>query len=442
MIKVKMQTMKTIIKKAYLILFVLTLGSCSSSDSDSGGETVDNSPPTQPTSLASSNVTLTSLDLSWSPSTDNIGVLGYSVYKNNSALNFTQSTSTTISGLTQNTTYTFKVKAKDAANNESDFSNTISVTTLQDDSTLQIESGDIETYIGNVINSVPGSSGNNYNAPLTSQLNTWDAIVTSIIQDNINDAVMSAGEVGYQITEFTDTTLSPNQIFYILEKKSSSSNYWGTYVFSKTPVKDNLVLMAPHIKNDTNTGKQALYCFKNNVARVLMINGTHRCNNSETSSCSGTTSTCGSNDPYRISDLAHTVTSAYQKTTENLLSSVSNSVFVQLHGFGQDAGDPYVILSNGTTQTPSTDYATLLKNALLVEDNTLTFKIAHIDRDWTRLRGFNNTQGRLINNSTNACSSSATTTTGRFIHVEQERTKLRESESGWIKMSNALNSVF
>ncbi len=436
--------MRVLLKKfkiGFLLLVSILIGSCSSSDNGSG-ETADNSAPTQPTNLVASNITVTSVNISWSASNDNVAVTGYSIYRDNTLLNSTQTTTAVLDGLSQNTSYSFKIKARDAAGNESEFSNSISVVTLEDTSTLQTESGDIETHMANIIDGVPGSSGNNYIQPLTTQLITWNSTVTSILQDNINDAVTSAGEIGYQITEFTDTSLSPNQVFYILEKKDTQSNYWGTYVFSKTPVKDNLILMAPHIKNDANTGKQAVYCFKNNIAKALLISGTHRCNNSEASSCSGTTSTCGSNSPYRISDMAHTVTSAFQKTTENLFNNVSNSVFIQLHGFGQDAGDPYVILSNGTVVTPSTDYAILLKDALFLEDNTLTFKLAHIDTDWARLRGFTNTQGRLINNSADFCNSSATTTSGRFIHVEQERTKLREDVTGWMKMSNALNSVF
>jgi hypothetical protein len=99
-------------------------------------------------------------------------------------------------------------------------------------------------------------------------------------------------------------------------------------------------------------------------------------------------------------------------------------------------------MSNGTRETPTTDYATLIKDALLIEDNTLTFKLAHIDTGWTRLIGFTNTQGRLINNSTDHCNTSATTTSGRFIHIEQEKSKLREDASVWAKMSNALGSVF
>lgn len=307
----------------------------------------------------------------------------------------------------------------------------------------QISSGNIENYIANYIDNVPGNSGNDYADPNNSQLATWNTVIDNLLANNLTNARNFVNSLGYQVTEFTDTSISPNQIFYILEKKTSSSNYWGTYVFSKTPTRNNLIIQAPHIKYDTNTGKQAIFCFKNTLARALFISGTHRCNSSSFSSCSGTTSTCGSgSQSYKKSDLAHNVTTMFQKTTENLFTNISNSVFIQLHGFGKKSSDPYVIMSNGTRDTPATDYASLIKNKLLNEDSSLTFQIAHINKSWTRLIGFTNTQGRLINNSSNHCNTSASSSTGRFIHIEQEKLKLRNDSNGWTKMSNALKSVF
>jgi len=306
----------------------------------------------------------------------------------------------------------------------------------------QTATGDIENYIGTIIDNAPGSAGDNYVEPNSTQLNTWNTVIDFLLADNLSGARSSVTTLNYQITEFTDTSISPNQVFYVLEEKPPQSNYWGTYVFSKTPTRNNLIIQSPHSKFDTNTGKQAVYCFKNTGAKVVLINGTHRCNSDSFSPCSGTTSVCGSNDSYRVSDLAHTTNSMFQETTENLLNTISNSVFIQLHGFAKNATDPYVIMSNGTRETPATDYATLIKDALLVEDNTLTFELAHINTSWTRLIGFTNTQGRLINNSSDHCNTSATTTSGRFIHIEQERSKLRDDQSDWIKMSNALTSVF
>lgn len=306
----------------------------------------------------------------------------------------------------------------------------------------QTATGNIETYVGSIIDNAPGSSGDNYDEPNATQLGVWNGIVTDILDENISVARTSANMLNYQVTEFTDTSISPSQIFYVLEEKSPQWHYWGTYVFSKTPTRNNLIIQSPHSKFDTNTGKQAIYCFKNTVARAVFINGTHRCNSDSFSTCSGTTSVCGSSNNYRISDQAHVVSSMFQKTTENLLNSISNSVFIQLHGFGKQTTDPYVIMSNGTRETPATDFAVMIRDALLAEDTTLTFEIAHLNTNWTRLIGFTNTQGRLINNSTDHCNTSATTTSGRFIHIEQEKSKLRENETTWIKMSNALANVF
>jgi hypothetical protein len=306
----------------------------------------------------------------------------------------------------------------------------------------QTATGNIENYLGNIIDNSPGSTGDNYVEPSVSQLTVWNLIIDSILTEGIANARTNANSLNYQITEFTDTSISPNQLFYVLEEKSLQSNYWGTYVFSKTPTRNNLIIQSPHSKYDTNTGKQAVYCFKTTGAKAIFINGLHRCNSDTFSSCSGTTSVCGASTSYRISDMAHTTTSIFQKTTEILFSNISNSVFIQLHGFGKQSSDPYVIMSNGTRETPITDYATLIKDALLIEDTSLTFELAHINTSWTRLIGFTNTQGRLINNSANYCSTSSTTTSGRFIHIEQEKSKLRDNEEGWVKMSTALSNVF
>ena len=428
------------IKKAIGCFLLVLLFCCSGGDDSDDAPSADTTPPSNPTNLVESQITDSSVFLSWGASTDNIGVTNYSVYQDNTQIATTQQTSYTVNGLSTNTSYSFKIRANDLAGNSSGFSNTINITTNGYE--LNIANGDLENYISTIIDNAPGSDEGDYAAPNQSQLNICHDIVTAILSDNITEAIDKSGSIGYQITEFTDTTTNPSSIFYIIEKRANQSNFWGTFVFSKNPDRGNLVLMAPHSKYDTNTGKQAVYCFKNNLARAVFINGTHRCNSSEASDCSGTTSVCGSSEAYKISDMAHTVTSMYQQLTESIFDAIPSSVFIQLHGFSKQSSDPYVIMSNGTRETPATDYATLIKDALLIEDNSLTFKLAHIDTDWTRLIGFTNTQGRLINNSSDACTEAATNTSGRFIHIEQERTKLRDDESKWAKMSYALGDVF
>ncbi len=89
----------------------------------------DTQAPTAPTSLASTTKTSTSITVSWTASTDNVGVTGYDVYANSVLKTTVSGLTATITGLTASTSYSIYVKAKDAAGNASASSNTIAVTT-------------------------------------------------------------------------------------------------------------------------------------------------------------------------------------------------------------------------------------------------------------------------------------------------------------------------
>ncbi|GAA4274226.1 zinc-dependent metalloprotease family protein [Aquimarina gracilis] len=96
----------------------------------SGVVTPDTQAPSTPSSLSASNATQNSVDLSWSASTDNVGVTGYDVYQGSSVIATVANTTYQVTGLSPETAYSFRVKAKDAAGNESGFSNTANATTL------------------------------------------------------------------------------------------------------------------------------------------------------------------------------------------------------------------------------------------------------------------------------------------------------------------------
>jgi chitodextrinase len=79
----------------------------------------DLEPPSTPQALTLAGSTQASVSLSWSPSTDNVGVAGYGLYRNGALLGTTATTSATLDGLTCGTTSTFAVDAFDAAGNRS-----------------------------------------------------------------------------------------------------------------------------------------------------------------------------------------------------------------------------------------------------------------------------------------------------------------------------------
>jgi chitodextrinase len=91
----------------------------------------DTQAPSVPTGLTASASSATQVDLSWQASTDNVGVAGYTIYRDNavldtvsgSMLNYTDST------VTGSMTYTYNVDAFDAAGNYSAQSSPVSVTT-------------------------------------------------------------------------------------------------------------------------------------------------------------------------------------------------------------------------------------------------------------------------------------------------------------------------
>ena len=97
---------------------------------DSNNPAPDTQAPTAPTNLAASGITATGLTLSWTASTDNVGVTGYQVYRGSTLLNGNVTATTyAVSGLTCATAYAFTVKSNDAAGNVSAASNTANATT-------------------------------------------------------------------------------------------------------------------------------------------------------------------------------------------------------------------------------------------------------------------------------------------------------------------------
>ncbi|MEV4537713.1 DUF4832 domain-containing protein [Asanoa sp. NPDC049518] len=106
--------------KGYNVLAnAVTVGSC----------TGDCTAPSVPSGLTVSGVTNTSVSLSWSASSDNVGVTGYQVLRNGVPAGSPSGTSFTDTGRSPGQTYQYQVRAVDAAGNQSALSTTVSGTT-------------------------------------------------------------------------------------------------------------------------------------------------------------------------------------------------------------------------------------------------------------------------------------------------------------------------
>jgi len=126
----------------------------------------DTEAPTAPSNLASSNITESSVDLTWDASSDNVGVDHYTVYQDGNAIGTTSNTSYSVTGLSAETTYTFTVKAEDAAGNVSPASNAIDVTTNESTVSYCSSNGQNTNYewidlveLGSISNSTSADGG-------------------------------------------------------------------------------------------------------------------------------------------------------------------------------------------------------------------------------------------------------------------------------------------
>lgn len=95
-----------------------------------GGVSQDGTSPTTPTGLQATAASASRVDLSWTASNDNVGVTGYDVFRDGNLIvsigNMTTYADTTVG---PSTTYSYQVRARDAANNLSGLSAPAGVTT-------------------------------------------------------------------------------------------------------------------------------------------------------------------------------------------------------------------------------------------------------------------------------------------------------------------------
>ena len=102
----------------------------------------DTEAPTTPTNVTLNDIDFSSINISWSASSDNIGVTGYNIYVDDvlTAQTVSSITNTTISNLSTNTSYNFTIIAKDLINNRST-SATLTGKTLEDTQAPTIPAG-------------------------------------------------------------------------------------------------------------------------------------------------------------------------------------------------------------------------------------------------------------------------------------------------------------
>jgi chitodextrinase len=121
-----------------------------------GGGGGDTTAPSAPGSLSATAASSSQINLSWTASTDNVGVVDYDVARSTDGASFsvvasTTGTSHSNTGLAASTTYWYRVTANDAAGNASAASNTASATTQAGGSPAQV-------VLNEILANEPGST--------------------------------------------------------------------------------------------------------------------------------------------------------------------------------------------------------------------------------------------------------------------------------------------
>jgi large repetitive protein len=142
-------------------------------------------PPTTPTNLTATAVSGSQINLSWNASTDDVGVTGYLIEDCVGAgcstfarIVTVPGTTYSVTGLTANTSYTFQVKATDAAGNFSPYSNQATTTTLTTVAGL-VAAYSFDEGTGTTVNDLSGNGnvGTVVNATWTSAAKYGNALV-------------------------------------------------------------------------------------------------------------------------------------------------------------------------------------------------------------------------------------------------------------------------
>ncbi|MDY8138064.1 GEVED domain-containing protein [Aquimarina sp. 2201CG5-10] len=211
------------------------------------GGTTDTQAPTAPGNLTVSNIAETTLTLNWAASTDNTGVTGYDVYNGSTRLATVTTTSYNVTGLTADTAYTFSVKAKDAAGNESTSSNTANATTAGGTTTVNYCEDRSTRTSGEFISKVELGTISNTTTRSTNGYGDHTSLSTNLTKGSSNTITITPDWGG-------GTAYNEGYGVWIDYNQDGDFADAGERVFTKTPSKDTPVTGTFTIPNTATTG--------------------------------------------------------------------------------------------------------------------------------------------------------------------------------------------
>jgi len=183
----------------------------------------DTTKPTAPTGLTATAISSSRIDLSWTASTDDTGVVGYLVYRETTKIGGVTGTNYSDIGLSANTQYCYTVRAFDAAGNLSDPSKQACATTTTSGGGAKFP---IATTTGNELAGSASFDGTNYLVGIEGDA-TFHSNITAQLMDSSGNLIgsrISTGRTGglpgvvftgtYYLMVWSDDKTYPNDVIY------------------------------------------------------------------------------------------------------------------------------------------------------------------------------------------------------------------------------------
>ncbi|HVE87517.1 MAG TPA: hypothetical protein VND93_31885 [Myxococcales bacterium] len=309
---------------------------------------------------------------------------------------------------------------------------------------LESLSGDLEAHVQGLDHPSSGyavptaEKAASFRSLLSSVFTTLDGTVASPASgDWCAVRNVAAPAAGYSVRRFHDTCAagcSNRWFFYAWDSAGSSE----AILIINPYAKRNVVIEVPHARTFTGsnaedyTAREGVRLLKALAARALLINGATRCASADPSGCTGTTGQCSTasppvNEPMRASDCGHSTTTFFF-LAHQALEDRYHPRFVQLHGKASPLAQ--AIIGDGTTldtseAAVSVTYANALSGELAArgQPNTRVDACQAAGDPEVSLCGEVNVEGRYTNAPAgSSCTRGTTSSSGRFLHVEQQRT--------------------
>lgn len=197
---------------------------------------LDTESPTTPTNLMAIIVSSSEIQLSWNASIDNIGVMGYKIYRNGSYLASVNTIAASNTGLTGETQYCYSVSAYDLAGNESNQASQSCATTSQTPWQTSVSNPNaiVKDNNGNLY--VAGAGNNGGDASLekfdiTTGIKKWHIDINSMAEYVAGIASDGSNVYVYWLDNNSNIA-SDKAKAYVSAYDGNANNLWETEVIS------------------------------------------------------------------------------------------------------------------------------------------------------------------------------------------------------------------